>query len=348
MRSVAITGVSGALGRRIVAAMADTGAWEVVGVDIAPFPAAVAIPRRFTVHRADLRNVELKRLFEGVDSVIHLAAGDPADASLKDDDVVATARVLDAASAVGVRSLVVVSSAAVYGAWDDNPVPLTEDAPLRPNPGFRYAETKAEAERVTATWRREHPGVAVAVLRPAATLGHPDAKSWLADVVRPSLADRLTRPLPSLQFVHVDDVASAVLHALSHRLDGAFNVASTDWIQGDEAPELLGPNIRLPVPVWMADALAWAVEHLFGVTRRAGAIEYSRAPWVIATDRLQATGWAPHSTSAEAFVANARPSPIRRFVARHRQEVALGAVGAGAISALGTLGLVLRRFRRRR
>ena len=327
--------------------MADSGAWEVVGIDVAAFPAAVAIPRRFTVHRADLRTVELKRLFAGVDAVIHLAAGDPA-ASLVDDDVVATSRVLEAAATVGVRSVVLVSSAVVYGAWDDNPVPIPEDAALRPNPGFRYGERKAEAERLTANWKSEHPGVAVAVLRPAATLGHPDARSWLADVVRPSLADRLTRPLPSLQFVHVDDVASAVLHALVNRLDGAFNVASTDWIPGDEAPELLGPNLRLPLPEWMADALAWTAEHLRRRGRPAGAIEYSRAPWVVATDLLQATGWSPHSTSAEALVANERPSPLRRFAARHRQEVTLAAVAAGAASALGTIVLAARRLQRRR
>src|SRR4051794_14153036 len=43
------------------------------------------------------------------------------------------------------RTVVYVSSAMVYGAWPNNPVPLTEDAPMRPNPGFGYATAKAES-----------------------------------------------------------------------------------------------------------------------------------------------------------------------------------------------------------
>ena len=57
-------------------------------------------------------------------------------------------RVLDAAAAAGRAHVVVLSSATVYGAWPTNPVPLTEDAPLRPNPGCAFAVQKAEIERL--------------------------------------------------------------------------------------------------------------------------------------------------------------------------------------------------------
>ena len=49
----------------------------------------------------------------------------------------------------------------------DNPVPLTEDAPLRPNPELDFAVRAAERERLAAEWRPTHPGATVAVLRPA-------------------------------------------------------------------------------------------------------------------------------------------------------------------------------------
>ena len=67
-----------------------------------------------------------------------------------------TRRVLDAAAAAGVRKIVRPSSAAVYGAWANNPVPLTEDAPLRPNPGFLPAIVDAECERLLAEWADAH------------------------------------------------------------------------------------------------------------------------------------------------------------------------------------------------
>ena len=75
-------------------------------------------------------------------------------------DVEMARRVLDAAghrSAAPRRPAVV--SATVYGAWPTNPVPLTEDAPLRPDPGLAYAVQKAEVERLAAEWRDQHPGV---------------------------------------------------------------------------------------------------------------------------------------------------------------------------------------------
>src|SRR5262249_40258918 len=68
-------------------------------------------------------------------------------------------------------AVVLVSSALVYGAWPDNRVPLAEDAPLRPNPGFFPAVERAEAERLVADWSADHPDVPVAILRPAVMVG---------------------------------------------------------------------------------------------------------------------------------------------------------------------------------
>ena len=70
-----------------------------------------------------------------------------------------TRRVLEAAGAAGLGKVVLVSSAAVYGAWPNNPVPLTEDAPLRPNPGFPLGVHKAELERLLAEWALARPAV---------------------------------------------------------------------------------------------------------------------------------------------------------------------------------------------
>ena len=86
-------------------------------------------------------------------------------------NVEGTRRVLDAAAAVGITKVVRVSSATVYGAWANNPVPLTEDAALRPNPGFSPAVQAAEVERLLAEWRGDHPGVVVTTLRTAPVLG---------------------------------------------------------------------------------------------------------------------------------------------------------------------------------
>ena len=54
---------------------------------------------------------------------------------------------------------VLVSTTAVYGAWDNNPVPITEDDLVRPNPGFEPATHAAEIERRVRAWQAEHPNI---------------------------------------------------------------------------------------------------------------------------------------------------------------------------------------------
>ena len=99
--------------------------------------------------------------------------GQPAEALVCVDgdgqvDLATTRRALRTAVA---EHVVYASTAMVYGAWPNNPVPLTEDAPMRPNPGFDYATSKAEAERAALEWRDATPSGQLAVLRPVTVLG---------------------------------------------------------------------------------------------------------------------------------------------------------------------------------
>ena len=124
-------------------------------------------------------------------------------------NVEGTRRVLAAAAAVSATRIVRISSAAVYGAWPSNPVPLTEDAPLRPNPHFSPAVQGAEVERLIAGWRDEHPGVTVTTLRSAPVVG-PGAERLPARILlgRPPL--RVRGAAMPVQVVHVDDLATAL------------------------------------------------------------------------------------------------------------------------------------------
>src|ERR1700750_619206 len=61
------------------------------------------------------------------------------------------------ANADGAGHLVLVSSAMVYGAWANNPVPLTEDALLRPDLDFVFARQLAGVEQMVDDWRTGAP-----------------------------------------------------------------------------------------------------------------------------------------------------------------------------------------------
>ncbi|MDQ2648681.1 MAG: NAD-dependent epimerase/dehydratase family protein, partial [Actinomycetota bacterium] len=179
---VVVTGSAGVLGQRVCElAAADPSVDRVVAIDKRPRPAAPGI----ATHTLDLATADLKPLFEGASVVVHLAQADPTEVA---DDAELARRVLDAAGAVGAHHLVLLSSALAYGAWANNPVPLTEDATLRPNPGVTLAAAKAEVERAAADFRDDHPGTTVALLRPTVTVS-PRKNGWLARALgRGSLA----------------------------------------------------------------------------------------------------------------------------------------------------------------
>lgn len=342
--TVVVTGAASPLGRRACnMASADPDVARVVAIDRRPISHAHA---EVECHQVDLVLADLKPLFEGASAVLHLAQGDrlvsdePSEAA---GDGELARRVLDAAGAVGASHVVLLSGAIAYGAWANNPVPLTEDAPLRPNPGVTMASEKAEAERSAAEWRSAHPGATVAILRPAVTVTA-EGNGSLARALARTDALPVTDEEPPAQFLDVEDLASAVDLARRARLDGPRNVAPDGWIAGDTIRSLAGgpPRIRLPERVAL---------RLAGWRWRAGLaptppelLPYTVHPWVIANDRLRADGWVPASTNEEAYVGAHRAGPWATLSPRRRQELALGAAGASLLgAAAGVVALVRRR-----
>lgn len=346
MPTVAVTGVSGHVGQRLLRLLdVDPDVTRVVGFD-ARDPRLR--PAKLEFHRLDLASAELKPLLEGVEVVVHLAwSVEPVhdDALLARVNVDATRRLLDAAAAIGVRHVVFTSSAMVYGAWPDNPVPLTEDAPVRPNPGVGYAAQKAECERLVLEWRAENDGVTATILRPAAAPGAARG-TWLSRLWR-GATPRVRGAGPPVQYVHEDDLAAAVALAARKALDGVYNVAPDGWVAGDEA-RALASGVRVGLPERMVHAIArvgWAT----GLGDLApAALAYTTSPWVVANDRLKAAGWTPTHTNEEAFVASDELPRWRALLARRRQEIALAATAAALAGAAGGAVAIVRRRRRRR
>ena len=321
MQTVVLTGGDTPLGRRVLDLLrADPEVERVIliaGVDLRPDAV-----------------VELKRKMEGATSLVHL-----------DDDAPATRAVLEAAAGAGVDHAVVLSSTTVYGAWPTNPVPLTEAAPVRPNPELAVAVKAAERERLAAEWVGNHPGATVAVLRSAVPVAEDD-DGTLARELR-AAAGRVDAGADApAQFVHHADLAEAVDLARRRRLSGPYNVAPDGWVQGDALRALAGgPRVRLPDRFGRRVAdLRW---RLLLTPDRPGLAPYTRHPWVVANDRLRAEGWVPRYSNEEAYVAVSPASAWATISPRRRQELALGGA-AGAALAIGVGGVLLGRRALRR
>ncbi len=335
MTSVVVTGAHGPLGRRVcrrVAAVADLDRL----VRMASIPAEDP--------------AELKRVFDGVDVLIHLGTsmGPELDGTgAPGVDVAGTRCLLDAAGSVGVEQVVVLSSAMVYGAWADNPVPLTEDAPLRPNPELTFAVRKAEVERLALEWSADHPGSSVAVLRPTVGVAE-ETTAWMARSLWQTGAVRPDDLEPPGQFLHLDDLASAIDLAWRESLDGAFNVAPDGWIPPEQIRALAPAGLRLRVPGSVASAIASWRWRLGLTPTPPEMLPYTMHPWVVANDRIRARGWKPTNSNEEAFVAGVRAGPLATLNPRRRQELALGAAGALVlgVTAAGVALVVRARHRR--
>jgi UDP-glucose 4-epimerase len=330
----------------------------VVGVDV--------VPSAWSDPKLDMRIMDLAlddragtggldSLLDGAAALIHLAWRTPDTRGHTAGDRVAAAanlralrRVLDACGRARIPSVVYLSSATVYGAWADNKIPLTEDARLRPNQELSYAVSKAEAERVVAEWAEQQPEVAVAVLRPAVTVGFDERPLYVAlGVTRSPRSGDGGRPV---QYLHVDDLASAVVTAWEKGLSGVYNVAPDTGISEEDARALAGGVAKVRLPGRVARAVsAWSWQ-LFRRGIPVEARAYATHPWVVAPDRLKAAGWSPQYSSEEALVAtDARPHwddlPPGRRQNYNLIVVLIGVLGAAAGV---TAGMAAWKARRRR
>ena len=346
-KTIAVTGVAGLMAQRLLPHLdAMEGVERVVGLDVRE-PARRM--RRFEFHRVDVASIDLVPILEGVDTIVHLAgvAEGSAETALQAHlNVEGTRRVLEAAAEVGVRRFVHTSSAAVYGAWPNNPLPITEAAPLRPNPGYLPAVHDAEKERRTAEWCDRHPAASATTLRLAPVVG-PGAHGVFARTAlgRPPISVRGgSRPI---QVVHVDDAVSALALVLAKDVDGAFNVAADGWISdadvrriiGHGSPALPGELARRVLNALWSSGIGDAPPDV---------LPYLVHPWVVANDRLRAIGWVPAYSNESAILASpalTTPATTRRRTAFAAAAVA-GTAGAGFGAARVARRFVIRRASR--
>ena len=356
----AITRVSSPLGRALAARLdADPSVTRIVGIDraVPQMP-----PAKLDFVRADLRDPVLTRVLLGVDVLVHLDAshamagcgGPAADGSAAGGDAGAGAHVargvLDAAAAAGAGTVVLVSTALVYGARETNPVPLTEDIAPRAGPEYPPAHGALLTEDAVWAFARAQPDRRVVVLRPVTVLGR-GIDSPVTRHLESPLLPMVRGYDPPVQFVDVDDVAAAVqVVAAAPQASGAYNVAADGWLTTSDVRRLLErPTVHLPVET--AVGLA-ALLHRGGLLATPpGALDYLMHPWVVDTARLCALGWHPTSGQRDLlhqFVAEHGPwSSVGRI--RVRTATALAVIaGAVAAAGLGAGWITGRRWRVRR
>ncbi len=347
MTTVAVIGAATPAGQALLERLdADPSITRILGVDVDEPQMPVA---KLEVRQADVRDRLLAVALEGADVVVHLGLDESPDS---DDDtrfarnIGGTRNVLDATAKVGASRYVQLSGAGVYGAHPDNPVPLVEEERLRANPDWTTAYHQLLVEELVSEFAEAHPSTTVVVLRPATVLG-PGVDSVMS---RHLLGPRLltiAEQEPPLQFVHLDDLASALHLAVTGDLSGAYNVAADGWLTSEEVSTVLGRR-RTAVPETVAFTLTRSLWSRQLATMPPGELHHLMHPLVLSSARLKAAGWTPTRSNRET---------LREFAAEHHGELRLGrvhvhtselAVIATAVAAVLSLLIGRALLRRRR
>ena len=294
-------------------------------------------------------------------TVVDLGSSDyDTRAARRESATESAASTLAIADRTGATHVVFVSSALVYGAAANNPVPLTEDATLRPDVEFVFARQLASAEELVEQWRLARPGRTTCILRPAVALAA-GGGSTLASALVYGLGRRLAEADPPSQFLHLDDLASAVKIGVGvgvgagagvgadTRLDGVFNVAPDGWVPGERVRALSGERPRLPLPDRLREVVSGLRWRFTRGPIPPGLLPYTLEPWVISNDRLRAAGWVPTVTNEQTYVESTEAPWWTMVSPKRRQELALGG-GVLVLVAVALVGVLLgrRRLNRRR
>lgn len=244
--SVLVTGASGLVGRAVICRLLERG-FRVTALAHRSAP-----PAGIDVAEGDVTlESSLAAAMQGRQAVVHAGAllqGTGEQLHLV--NVVGTENVCRKAAAAGVQRVVVLSSASVYGSGPfEN---ADEGHPIAPS--YPYAESKAAGEGVARSILSRD----ATVLRPVTIYrtGRCPFLEFLASVVRGGSLPRGRGLNPPVDVLHAEDLADAVVSAVSGRGAGeTLNVAGpapAPYIQlGNAAASALGV-----APDWVEESEA--------------------------------------------------------------------------------------------
>ena len=242
---VVITGIAGNLGKALARLL--HGETHLVGLDRRPFSER---PKDVEHHQVDLRKRKAEEAFRRApaDALIHLGImHDPRMpiSEVHRFNVVGTQKILELCVQHGVRKVVVLSSADVYGPLPDNSNFLTEEMPLMAADRYSDVRDLIELDMLAQSFMWKHPEIETVLLRPVHIVG-PTVRN------APSNYLRLARPItvlgfdPMVQLIHEDDACRSLALALRPGLRGVYNVTGPGEVPLSAVLRELG---RTPVPV---------------------------------------------------------------------------------------------------
>lgn len=301
---VFLTGASGYLGGVLTTHLARLP--DVEGITGVALTAPKGpLPEKMRFLGMDIRSPDLSRVMVGHDIVIHTACIVlwPSTMDARERDAInleGTQNVAETARANRVAQFVHVSSMAAYNpALAQGQTDVAEDFPLGDGrTDFYYWNAKAEGERlVTRTFT--HSGTVLTRVRPIYIIG---PRNWPLIRQYQKNAVNFPRCNPRRQFIHEDDVAAAIVHALRERLEGAFNVVPDDTVRISDVWRMVGARFVPTVPLWLAWLVTWVRWRYFRSPIHPSWVADMLVDFTGSNKKLKKSGWQPRFSSVQALL----------------------------------------------
>jgi len=262
MGCILLTGVAGFIGSHLAESLVNSGR-SVRGVDsftdtYSPRQkrdnvAAVSRSSNLDLVHRDLARDDLHDLLEDVDAVVHLAGepGVPASwgrgfTTYVERNIIATQRLLEAATAAGVSRCVYASSSSIYGPADR---PVAESA--LPRPLSPYGATKLAGEFLVGAYAQQRR-LATVTLRYFSVFGPRQRPDMAAHRFIEALLDHHAVPIygdgrQARDFTYVGDVVAATSAALSTSVPAGsvLNIARGEPVEVRDLIAILAEELRV-------------------------------------------------------------------------------------------------------
>ncbi len=261
-KTVLVTGAAGSLAQRVIAKL--HGKYRVIAVD---FRRRVETDAGIQSYRVELHKRGFEDIFAGhkIDAVIHIGrifAHEKTRQQRYNANVLGAKRLLELCRKYKVGQVIIHSTYFVYGASPYNPALIDEDAPLKASEVTQDLVDSVELESLANIWLWKNPELNITILRPCNVLG-PGVRNSMSILLARRVAPVLVGFSPMMQFLHVDDMAEAMILAFEKNKPGIYNVAPDDYVPYQEAVVQCGcrrlpiPSVPPGLPKAIASALNW-------------------------------------------------------------------------------------------
>ena len=321
-KTVAVTGACGYIGTKLLEKLEEeTHLRKLVAFDVNPLPLPVHNIAFYRKNVSEPIDDELNE--HDVTTLVHLAFNPRRGSSRREvaeihDENLTTLRSVMASCVIArVTHLIYISSHTVYGAHSDNPVPISDNAPMRASPNFPYAHDKHQSEIALDEFAQAQKDVKVTVLRSCTVLGDSADNIEFQYFFRPWLFGIMDSN-PPLQFIYDDDLARIVSIIIKQEVQGTFNVAGNGVVHYRELAKIIGSRL-VNLPAFMVYPL---VRLLLGLRLQQDltpiGLDLVRWPILMSTGKLhKAIGYQSWHTALEALTAFANSSYLYKDSVLH-------------------------------